>query len=96
MRSFILRLGIVYSISNPLRVYCDNVVAVFLAKNIKCGSQRKHINIKYLAIRKCVKANEVVTEHMHSKSMVTDLLTKGFPPKLFKRHDEHMKLYSFM
>ena len=47
LRSFILGLQVVDSISKPLRIYCDNFVEVFLAKNNKSGSHSKHINIKY-------------------------------------------------
>ena len=43
------------SFSRPLKIFCDNSAAVFLAKNNKSGSQRKHIDIKYLAIREHVK-----------------------------------------
>ena len=47
LRSFILGFQVVDSISKPLRIYCDNFVEVFLAKNNKSGSHSKHINIKY-------------------------------------------------
>jgi hypothetical protein len=33
------------SISKPLRVYYDNLVVVFMAKNNKSGSQSMHIDI---------------------------------------------------
>ena len=54
LRSFISGLQVVNSISKPLRIYCDNSVAVFLAKNNNSGSCSKHIDIKYLAIREHV------------------------------------------
>lgn len=38
LKSFISRLKIMDSISKPLRIYCDNSVAVFMAKNNKSGS----------------------------------------------------------
>ncbi|KAK6125641.1 hypothetical protein DH2020_040617 [Rehmannia glutinosa] len=38
--------------------------AVFMAKNNKSGSQSKHIDIKYLAIRERVKEKKVVIEHV--------------------------------
>ncbi|KAH9801459.1 hypothetical protein KPL71_001044 [Citrus sinensis] len=47
LRSFISGLEIVDSISRPLKIYCDNSAAVFLAKNNKSGSRSKHIDIKY-------------------------------------------------
>ena len=55
MKSFISGLRIMDSISRPLKVYCDNSAAVFMAKNNKSGSRSKHIDIKYLAIRECVR-----------------------------------------
>jgi len=44
------------SIARPLKLYCDNSVMLFMAKNNRSGSQIKHIDNKYLAIiRKYVK-----------------------------------------
>ena len=51
IKIFISRLRIIDSISRSLKIFCDNSVAVFLAKNNKSGSRNKHIDIKYLAIR---------------------------------------------
>ena len=47
LKSFISGLRIMDSISRPLRIFCDNSTAVFLAKNNKSGSRSKHIDIKY-------------------------------------------------
>ena len=38
LKSFIAGLRVVNSISKPLRVFCDNSAAVFMAKNNKSGS----------------------------------------------------------
>ena len=73
-------------------MYCDNSVAVFMAKNNKSRSRSKHINIKYLAIRERVKEEKVVIEHIGTKSMIVDPLTKGMPPKYFKDHVVQMGL----
>ena len=51
LKSFISGFRVVDSISRPLKIYCDNSAAVFMAKNNKSSSQNKHIDIKYLAIR---------------------------------------------
>ena len=51
LKSFIVGLRVVESISRPLRMSCDNSAAVFMAKNNKSDSRSKHIDIKYLAIR---------------------------------------------
>jgi hypothetical protein len=96
LKSFISGLRIMDSISKPLRMYCDNSVVVFMAKNNKSGSRNKHIDIKYLAIRECVKEKKVVIEHVSTKLMIVDPLTKGMPPFKFKDHVMNMGLGSIM
>ena len=61
----------------PQRLYCDNSVAVFLAKNNKSWSQSIHIDIKYLAIRERLKEHKVIIEHISIELMIVDPLTKG-------------------
>ncbi|KAG8481549.1 hypothetical protein CXB51_026387 [Gossypium anomalum] len=86
LKSFISRLRLKDSISRPLVIYCDNSVAIFMAKNNKSRSQSKHIDFKYLAIRERVKEKKVVIEHINTKHMLVDPLTKGMPPYKFKDH----------
>jgi hypothetical protein len=47
------------SISKLLKIYCDNL-DVFMAKNNKSGKRSKHINIKYLIIKKRVKEKKMI------------------------------------
>lgn len=96
LKSFISELRIMDSISKPLRIYCDNSFAVFMAKNNKSGSRNKHIDIKYLAIRERVKEKKVIIEHVSTELMIADLLTKGMPPFKFKDHVMNMGLGSIM
>lgn len=37
-------------------------------------------------MRECVKENKTIVEHINTKLMIVDLLTKGMPTKLFKDH----------
>ena len=94
LKSFISGLKIIDTISRPLRIFCDNSAAVFMAKNNKSGSRSKHIDIKYLAIRERVKDKKVVIEHISTELMIADPLTKGMPPFKFKDHVERMRLGS--
>ena len=96
LKSFISGHRIVDSISRPLKLYCDNSVTVFMAKNNKSGSRSKHINIKYLAIRERVTELKVVIEHISTKLIIADPLTKGMSPKYFKDHVVQMGLGSTM
>ncbi|RVW47534.1 hypothetical protein CK203_073701 [Vitis vinifera] len=67
-----------------------------MAKNNKSESRSKHIDIKYLAIRKHVKEKKMVIEHISTELMIADLLTKGMPPLKFKDHVVNMGLSSLM
>ena len=96
LKSFMSGLKVVDSISRPLRLYCDNSTAIFLAKNNKSGSRSKHIDIKYLTIRECVKEKKVVIKHISTKLMIADPLTNGMPPKTFRDHVISMGLSSMM
>nr|CAN74165.1 hypothetical protein VITISV_026445 [Vitis vinifera] len=96
LKSFISGLRVMDSISRPLSIYCDNLAAVFMAKNNKSGSRSKHIDIKYLAIRERVKEKKVVIEHISTELMIVDPLTKGMPPLKFKDHVVNMGLSSLM
>ena len=96
LKSFISRLRVVDSISRPLRIYCENSAAIFKAKNNKSTSRNKHLNIKYLTIRECVKEKTVVIEHVSTELMIVDPLTKGMPPLKFKDHVDRLGLGSFV
>ena len=96
LKSFISGLRVVDSISRPLKIYCDNSAVVFMAKNNKSSSRNKHIDIKYLALRERVKEKTVVIEHVSTKLMIADPLTKGMPPLKFKDHVDRLGLGSFV
>ena len=96
LKSFIFELRIMDSISRPLSIYCDNSVAVFMAKNNKSGSWNKYIDIKYLTIRERVKEKKVVIEHISTELMIADPLTTGMPPLKFKDHVVNMGVSSLV
>nr|CAN60411.1 hypothetical protein VITISV_036515 [Vitis vinifera] len=85
LKSFISGLRVMDLISRPLSIYCDNSVAVFMAKNNKSGT-----------IREWVKEKKVVIEHISTELMIADPLTKGMPPLKFKDHVMNMGLSSLM
>ena len=96
LKNFISRLRVMDSISRPLRIFCDNLPTMFLAKNNKNESRSKHIDIKYLAIREHVKEKKVVIELISTELMITASLTKGMPLVKFKDHVDKMRIVSSM
>jgi hypothetical protein len=90
LKNFISALGIVDSISRPLKIFCDNSSAVFFTKNNKTTSASKHIRIKFLVVREMVEDNEIEVEHISTEEMTADSLTKGLRPVIFTKHVENM------
>ena len=45
--NFISVLEVVHSISRPLKLFCDNFVAVSFSRNTRSTSHSKHINVKF-------------------------------------------------
>ena len=76
-------LRVVDSISKPLRLYCDNKVAVFHANNNKSSGAAKHIEIKYFVVKDRIQDHTIELEHISTKEMLADPLTKGLPPNIF-------------
>ncbi|CAM8929237.1 unnamed protein product [Rhodiola kirilowii] len=74
LRNFISGLGIVDSIAKPLKIYCDNSAAVFFSENDKYSKGAKHIELKFLSVKKEVQKRRVLVEHIKMDMMVADPL----------------------
>ena len=78
LRNFISGLGVVDSISKPLKIYCDNSPTVFFSKNDKYSKCAKHMELKYFAVKEEVQKRKVSIEHISIDLMIADPLTKGY------------------
>ena len=92
LRNFVSGLHVIDLIMRPLRIYCDNSVAVWFSKNNKTTEWSKYIDIKYLVVREKVQNRVVSIEHIKNTLMLANPLTKGLPPKLFMDYVAHMGL----
>ncbi|KAJ7972126.1 Retrovirus-related Pol polyprotein from transposon TNT 1-94 [Quillaja saponaria] len=92
LKNMIVCLGVVDSISRPLKIYCDNNSAVFFSKNNKNFSASKIIDIKYLATKDLVKKGDIVFEYIETEKMIADPLTKGLRTEVFKSHVDNMSI----
>ena len=84
--NFILVLGVVDSISRPLKLFCDNSAAIAFSKNTKCISRSKHIDVKFYFVKEKVAKSLIDIEHISTKGMLADPLTKGIPIVVFHEH----------
>ena len=80
------------NIQRPLRMYCDNEPAVFYAHNNKSSAAAKHIDIKYYVVKERIQDHTISLEHIRTKDMLADPLTKGLPPSVFSEHVAGMGL----
>jgi len=94
LRNFVSGLGIVDSITKPLRIYCDNSATVFFSKNDKYSKGDKHMELKYFVVKEEVQKHRVSIEHISNDLMIADPLTKGLPPKIFTGHVVNMGIMS--
>ena len=73
----------VKGIEIPLKIYCDNNLAVLYSNNNRSSSKSKHIDIKFLIVKERVQNDQLSIEHIGTNSMIADSLTKGLSPKVF-------------
>lgn len=64
LRNFIGQMGVVDSISRPLKIFCDNEAAVFFSKNNKRTFASRLMDVKYLVVRDRVKDKDIIIEHV--------------------------------
>jgi hypothetical protein len=83
LKSFIPGLRVIDSISKPLTIYYDNKTTIFFSHNNKSSDASKHINLRYLIVRERVHDRTINLEHIGTKEMLADPLTKGLPPHIF-------------
>jgi hypothetical protein len=86
LKKFVPDLRVVDSIERPLKLYCDNEPTVLYAHNNKKIKAAKHINIRFFVVKEKIQDQTINLEHISTKKMIADPLTKGLPPSVFREH----------
>jgi hypothetical protein len=86
LKKFIPGPRVVDSIERPLKLYCDNESAILYAHNNKKTKAVKHINIRFYVVKEKIQDQTISLEHINTKKMIANLLTKGLPPSVFREH----------
>jgi SPX domain protein involved in polyphosphate accumulation len=92
LNKFVPDLRVVDSIERPLKLYYDNEPSVLYAHNNKKSKAAKHINIRFYVVKKKIQDQTISLEHISTKKMFADPLTKGLPPSVFREHLADMGL----
>jgi hypothetical protein len=79
-------LRVVDSIERPLKLYCDNEPAVIYAYNNNKIKAVKHINIRFYVVKEKIQNQSISLEHISTKKMIVDALTKCLSPSVFREH----------
>ena len=85
LKKFLDHLKIIKSASNPVIIYCDNTVAIVVAKYPKYHEKTKHIKMRYQYIKEAINDHDVILKHISTNSMVVDPLTKPIARDAFIR-----------
>ena len=67
-------------------MYCDNEPAVCYTHNNNSSGAAKHIDIKFYVVKDKVRDHSISLEHISTKKMLMDPLTKGLSPNVFREH----------
>ena len=70
----------------------DNNSVVLFVNNNRGLKGSKHMEVKYLTIKKKVQTCDIAVEHISIDDMIVDPLTKGLHPCVFDRHVMNMGL----
>ena len=95
LKNVVTNLKVVQGVERPLKLYCDNQLAIMFANNNRSLKTSKHIDIKYLVVKERVQNDQLSIEHIGTKSMVADPLTKAVPASIFHEHISYMGLTSY-
>jgi hypothetical protein len=86
LKKFVPDLRMVDCINKPLKMYCGNQPAIYYAHNNKSSNASKPIEVKFYVVEDRIRDKTISLEHIGTKDMVADLLTKALPPNMFKEH----------
>ena len=92
LKKFIIDLGVVPTISDPIPLLCDNNGAIAQTKEPRSHQKSKHILRCFHLIREIVTRGDVVVERAPLTDNVVDPLTKPLAQEVFERHCTTMQL----
>ena len=81
LRQLLLDLGILVQV--PIRLFCDNISATYLAANPVLHSRNNHIKVDYHFVREMVSKCHLQVKFIPTQSQVADIFTKGLSLQKF-------------
>nr|GEV47188.1 hypothetical protein [Tanacetum cinerariifolium] len=92
IRKFILGLGIVPTINEPIKMFCDNAAALLIANELGVQRGAKHYYRRYHYIHECIELGEINLLKVHTDDNLTDPFTKALSKGKLTQHARSMGL----
>ncbi|GJV80383.1 hypothetical protein Tco_1516253 [Tanacetum coccineum] len=91
-RKFISGLGIVPTINEPIKMFCDNSAALYFANEPGVQRGARHYHRKYHYVRECIKLGEIKFLKVHTDDNLADPFIKALSNKKLTQHARSMGL----
>ncbi|GJY43946.1 retrotransposon protein, putative, ty1-copia subclass [Tanacetum coccineum] len=88
VRKFISVLGVVPTIEESIKMYCDNSGAITIANESGITKDARHFCAKVHYLREVIEYGDVKLEKVHTDDNLADPFTKALA---FRKHSEHTK-----
>ncbi|GJW90163.1 retrotransposon protein, putative, ty1-copia subclass [Tanacetum coccineum] len=92
IRKFILGLGIVPTINDPIRMFCDNSVTLHFANELGVQKGARHYHRRYHYVRESIALGEIRFLKVHTYDNLADPFTKALPKGKLTQHARSMRL----
>ncbi|GKC99985.1 retrotransposon protein, putative, ty1-copia subclass, partial [Tanacetum coccineum] len=99
IRKFILWLGIVPTINEPIKMFCDNSAALLIANEPGVQRGARHYHRRYHYVGECIELGEINLIKVHTDDNLANLFTKALSKGKLTQHARSMGLHlgsSFM
>ncbi|GJV51760.1 hypothetical protein Tco_1447501 [Tanacetum coccineum] len=83
LKKFISGLGVVPTIEEPIKMYCDNTGAITIANESEITKGARYYRAKVHYLREVIKIGDVKIEKVHTDDNLVDPFTKALP---FAKH----------
>ncbi|GJS57920.1 retrotransposon protein, putative, ty1-copia subclass [Tanacetum coccineum] len=92
IRKFISGLGVVPTINEPIRMFCDNSAALHFANEPGVQKGTRHYHRRYHYVRECIALGEIRFLKVHIDDNMADPFTKALPKGKLTQHARSMGL----
>nr|GEW91670.1 hypothetical protein [Tanacetum cinerariifolium] len=79
-------LGIVPTINEPIKMFCDNSAALLIANEPGVQKGTRHYHRRYHYVRECIELGEINLLKVHTDDNLADLFTKALPKGKLTQH----------